>query len=119
MRTTQNLLNEGGTATAHESNEAQPVTIGYRLGFILVYMTRAITQLAISSAVCTRIPGVSRCFEPSSASLACIAGTPRHARIVHACAARQHPARFAPAYPARHAKGASRPCDQPAISVAD
>ena len=70
MRTTQNLLNEGGTATAHESNEAQPVTIGYRLGFILVYMTRAIAQLAISSAVCTRIPGVSRCFEPSSASLA-------------------------------------------------
>lgn len=60
MRTTQNLLNEGGTATAHESNEAQPVTIGYRLGFILVYMTRANAQLATSSAVCTRIPGTPR-----------------------------------------------------------
>lgn len=60
MRTMQNLLSERGTAAAYENNEAQPVTIGYRLGFILVYMTQAIVQLAISRAVCTRIPGTPR-----------------------------------------------------------
>lgn len=60
MRTTQNLLSERGTAAAYENNEAQPVTIGYRLGFESVHKTQAIVQLTISNAVCTRILGTPR-----------------------------------------------------------
>ena len=116
MRTRQNLLSEKGPAATYENNKAQPVTIGNRLGFESVYRTRTIEQLAISSAACTRKPGLSRCFEQSSANVACIPGTARHgtarhAQIMHARAARQHQARIAPASPAPHAKRASRPCD--------
>lgn len=39
MRTTQNLLSEKGPAATYESNKAQPVTIGNRLGFERVYET--------------------------------------------------------------------------------
>ena len=85
MNEAKSSRRRGKTATGKNS-EAQPVTIGYRLGFEAVYKTQAIAQLAISSAVCTRIPGLSRCFKPSSANVACIPGTPRHAQIVHACA---------------------------------
>ena len=45
-----------GKANAYENNEAEPVTIGYRLGFESMYKTQAIVQLTISSAVCTGIP---------------------------------------------------------------
>lgn len=88
------------TALACKSNEAQPVTIGDRLGFESVYKTRAIAQLAISSAVCTRIPRLSRSFEPewptatpcadcayvrsqaaASANRTCTPSTPRQARV--------------------------------------
>ncbi len=73
-----------GKATTYENNETQPVTIGYRLGFESVYRTRTIEHLAISSAACTRKPGLSRCFEPSSANVACIPGTARHGTARHA-----------------------------------
>ena len=33
IRTRQNLLSEKGPAATYENNEAQPVTIGNRLGF--------------------------------------------------------------------------------------
>lgn len=79
MRTRQNLLSEKGPAATYENNKAQPVTIGNRLGFESVYRTRTIEQLAISSTACTRKPGLSRCFEPSSANVACIPGTALHA----------------------------------------
>ena len=64
MRTRQNLLSEKGPAATYENNKAQPVTIGNRLGFESVYRTRTNEQLATSSAACTRIPGLSRYFEP-------------------------------------------------------
>lgn len=70
-----------GKANAYENNEAEPVTIGYRLGFESMYKTQAIVQLTISSAVCTGIPGLSRRFEPSSANAVCIPGTERQARL--------------------------------------
>lgn len=78
-RTKQNPLTEREKLPHMKNNETQPVTIGYRLGFESVYRTRTIEQLAISSAACTRKPGLSRCFEPSSANVACIPGTARHA----------------------------------------
>ncbi len=81
MRTTQNLLSEKGPAATFENNKAQPVTIGNRLGFESVHKTQAIAQLAISSAVCTRTPGLSRCQKPSSAVCTRIPGTPRQARL--------------------------------------
>lgn len=83
-----------GKANAYENNEAEPVTIGYRLGVESMCKTQAIVQLTISNAVCTGIPGLSRCFEPSSANVACIPGTARHAQIMHARTARQHQARI-------------------------
>lgn len=102
-----------GKATAYENNETQPITIGYRLGFESVYRTRTIEHLAISSAACTRKPGLSRCFEPSSANVACIPGTPLHAQIVHACMHAQlgsnkrgshlHPRHPTPSAPRAHA----------------
>lgn len=79
MRTTQNLLSERRTAAAYENNEAEPVTIGYRLRFESMCKTQAIVQLTISNAVCTGIPGLSRRFEPSSANAVRIPGTARHA----------------------------------------
>jgi len=68
-----------GKANAYENNEAEPVTIGYRLGFESMCKTQAIVQLTISNAVCTGIPGLSRRFEPSSANAVCIPSTAHHA----------------------------------------
>ena len=93
MRTTQNLLSEKGPAATYENNKAQPVTIGNRLGFESVHKTQAIAQLTISMRFAQVYPDYRDALNDQ--------------------------ARFAPAYPARHAKRASRPCDQPAISVAD
>lgn len=69
------------TAAAYENNEAEPVTIGYRLRFESMCKTQAIVQLTISNAVCTDIPGLSRRFERSSAVCTRILGTPRQARL--------------------------------------
>ncbi|WP_417165629.1 hypothetical protein [Senegalimassilia anaerobia] len=85
MRTTQNLLSERGTAAAYENNEAQPVTIGYRLGFESVHKTQAIAQLTISMRFAQVYPDYRDALNDQ--------------------------ARIAPASPARHAKRAPRPCD--------